>query len=257
MFMATNPLPRPPFLRAQMVFYLFPFLRTMNTEKTFAYLRFSSLGVVGALLKPEDLEVIPSLLELKAFPLFLRCLKSGAPFSKTVVSYIIQKIMIDELRLHYSYNFAERFYSISRVLGRMLERIVKEMVKRIAEETSMKLLKIIVRCFLRISESTRPRDALTICLPPSIKDATITNMLNDDPATLGLIIKSMVLRLEVLQQQLRVVVMGGLLKFLKKYRQGITLNSAVGSRGNVTWEELLVIPHPLVQWPSQSDTEVT
>ncbi|GMH02247.1 hypothetical protein Nepgr_004086 [Nepenthes gracilis] len=126
---------------------------------------------------------------------------------------------MDELGLHYCFNFAERFYSISHVLERMLKRIVEEMVKRIAKETSMKLLKIIVRCFLGMSESTRARDALTICLPPSIKDPTITNMLNDDRATLGLIIKSMVLLLEVLQQQLRVIVAGGLLKILKKYRR--------------------------------------
>ncbi|GMH02246.1 hypothetical protein Nepgr_004085 [Nepenthes gracilis] len=54
MFMATDPFTRPPFLRAQMVFYLFLFLRTMSTEKPFAYLRLNSLGVVVALLKLED-----------------------------------------------------------------------------------------------------------------------------------------------------------------------------------------------------------
>ena len=51
------------------------------------------------------------------------------------------------------------------------------------EQASARLLKHIVRCFLRLSDNARAREALRQCLPDALRDSTFTNCLKDDVTT--------------------------------------------------------------------------
>lgn len=46
------------------------------------------------------------------------------------------------------------------------------MVGGLTERPSVRLLKHIVRCYLRLSDNTRARDALRGCLPSQLRDST-------------------------------------------------------------------------------------
>src|SRR3989338_6566243 len=60
---------RTPFISAHIPLYLYPFLNTTSTTRPFEYLRLTSLGVIGALVKMDDPEVITFLLQTEIIPL--------------------------------------------------------------------------------------------------------------------------------------------------------------------------------------------
>lgn len=166
---------RSPFLQAQIPLFLYPFLHTTSKTRPFEYLRLTSLGVVGALVKTDDQEVITFLLSTEIIPLCLRIMESGSELSKTVATFILQKILLDETGLSYICQTYERFSHVAMILGKM--------VLALSKESSPRLLKHVVRCYLRLSDNPRAREALRQCLPEYLKDSTFANCLKDDTST--------------------------------------------------------------------------
>lgn len=152
---------------AQIPLYLFPFLNTVSRHRPFEYLRLTSLGVIGALVKVDDPEIVGFLLDTEIILLCLRIMETGTELSKTVATFIVQKILLDDAGLTYICANGERFYAVSSVLG--------SMVTKLMEAPSARLLKHIVRCYLRLSENTRAKDALKQCLPDALKDQTFAS----------------------------------------------------------------------------------
>lgn len=122
-------------------------MNTVSKTRPFEYLRLTSLGVIGALVKVDDAEVINFLLSTEIIPLCLRIMETGSELSKTVATFIVQKILLDDMGLSYICAIAERFYAVSTVLANMMQVL--------AEQPSARLLKHIVRCYLRLSENPR------------------------------------------------------------------------------------------------------
>ncbi|KAG1180612.1 hypothetical protein G6F71_000100 [Rhizopus microsporus] len=89
------------FLQAHIPLYLYPFLNTTSKTRPFEYLRLTSLGVIGALVKNDNPEVISFLLSTEIIPLCLRIMESGSELSKTVAIFVVQKILLDETGLYY------------------------------------------------------------------------------------------------------------------------------------------------------------
>ena len=135
-------------------------------------MRLTSLGVIGALVKMDDADVINFLLQTEIIPLCLRIMEAGSELSKTVATFIVQKILLDDVGLGYVCATAERFYAVSTVLNNMVGMLVMS--------PSVRLLKHIVSCYLRLSDNTRARDALRQALPSSLRDDTFGNALRDD-----------------------------------------------------------------------------
>ncbi|BBH02027.1 Cell differentiation, Rcd1-like protein [Prunus dulcis] len=164
---ASHPDTRMLFLNAHIPLYLYPFLNTTSKSRPFEYLRLTSLGVIGALVKVDDTEVISFLLSTEIIPLCLRTMEMG-----------------NDVGLDYICTTAERFFAVGRVLGTM--------VASLAEQHSSRLLKHIIRCYLRLSDNARPAlcllscracDALRSCLPETLRDATFSGCLREDPTT--------------------------------------------------------------------------
>lgn len=68
------------------------------------------------------------------------------------------------------------------------------MVIGLAKEPSSRLLKHVVRCYLRLSDNSRAREALRRCLPDQLRDATFNQCLQEDRSTkhwLTLLIKNL------------------------------------------------------------------
>eukprot|EP00557_Chaetoceros_sp_GSL56_P003771 CAMPEP_0176497502 /NCGR_PEP_ID=MMETSP0200_2-20121128/11756_1 /TAXON_ID=947934 /ORGANISM="Chaetoceros sp., Strain GSL56" /LENGTH=328 /DNA_ID=CAMNT_0017895515 /DNA_START=31 /DNA_END=1014 /DNA_ORIENTATION=+ len=169
---ASHPETRSLFLAAHIPLYLYPFLNTQSKSRPFEYLRLTSLGVIGALVKVDDPEVIHFLLKTEIIPLCLRIMESGSELSKTVATFIVQKVLLDELGLQYVCATGERFYAVATVLSNMMELLTLN--------PSVRLLKHIVRCYLRLSDNLQAREALSKCLPPTLRDDTFAAALRDD-----------------------------------------------------------------------------
>lgn len=128
-------------LAAHIPLFLYPFLNTTSKSRPFEYLRLTSLGVIGALVKNDSTEVINFLLTTEIIPLCLRIMETGSELSKTVAIFIVQKILLDDNGLNYICATYERFYAVGTVLSNMVAQLV--------EQQTARLLKHVVRCFLR------------------------------------------------------------------------------------------------------------
>lgn len=159
------------FLAAHVPLFLYPFLNTTSVERPFEYLRLTSLGVIGALVKSDEVEVIKFLLNTEIVPLCLKIMERGTELSKTVATFIVQKILLFDCGLHYVCATPERFMAVASVL--------RDMVKEPA--VTGRLLRHIIRCYQRLSEHPRARDALKHCLPEQLRNDTFTSLIADDP----------------------------------------------------------------------------
>ncbi|KAF5349335.1 hypothetical protein D9758_011750 [Tetrapyrgos nigripes] len=165
------------FLNAHIPLFLYPFLNTTSKTRPFEYLRLTSLGVIGALVKQNDNNtVIHFLLSTEIIPLCLRIMETGSELSKTVAIFIVQKILLDETGLTYICHTYERFYAVGTVLSNMVNQLV--------ETQAVRLLKHVVRCYLRLSDNLRAREALRACLPEPLRDNTFSTLLKfSSPST--------------------------------------------------------------------------
>jgi CCR4-NOT transcription complex subunit 9 len=123
-------------------------------------------------------------------------METGSELSKTVAIFIVQKILLDDTGLGYICATYERFYAVGTVLSNMVGGLV--------EVQTVRLLKHVVRCFLRyveesqiyrnyasitkqksysLSDNNRAREALRHSLPEPLRDATFSSVLRDDAAT--------------------------------------------------------------------------
>jgi len=98
-------------------------------------------------VKTDEQEVINFLLTTEIIPLCLRIMESGSELSKTVATFILQKILLDETGLYYICQTYDRFSHVAMILGKM--------VISLAKEPSGRLLKHVVRCYLRLSDNQR------------------------------------------------------------------------------------------------------
>lgn len=159
------------FLKAHIALFLYPFLNTMSKSRPFEYLRLTSLGVIGALVKVDDVEAVRFLLSTEIIPLCLRIMERGTELAKTVATFIVQKILLFDIGLNYFCITPQRFFAISTVLRNML-----------MDNPSPRLLKHIIRCYLRLSDHPRARESLRQrkFLPECLRDSTFSKLLEED-----------------------------------------------------------------------------
>jgi len=120
----------------------------------------------------DDTEVVNFLLQTEIIPLCLRIMESGSELSKTVATFIVQKILLDDVGLSYICHTADRFFAVSTVLSNMITLLV--------ETPSLRLLKHIIRCYLRLADNTKAREALRQVLPVSLQDNSFVDSLKSD-----------------------------------------------------------------------------
>ncbi len=80
-----------------------------------------------------------------------------------------------QVGLNYICATAERFFAVGAVLGNM--------VVMLSEQPSPRLLKHIIRCYLRLSDNARAREALRQCLPDLLRNPQFTSCLKNDETT--------------------------------------------------------------------------
>ena len=138
--------------------------------------------------------MIHFLLSTEIIPLCLRIMETGSELSKTVAIFIVQKILLDETGLTYICHTYERFYAVGTVLSNMVNQLV--------ETQAVRLLKHVVRCYLRLSDNLRflfschsidsvlsivysAREALRACLPEPLRDQTFSQLLKVSRSSQG------------------------------------------------------------------------
>lgn len=152
------------FLNAHIPLFLYPFLNTSSKSKPFENLRVTSLGVIGALVKGDDSDAINFLMQTEIIPLCLRIMKRGQELSRTVATFIVQKILLDDAGLNYICQTGERFCAVCTVLAHMVEDLVN------SGKDDQRLLRHIIRCYHRLADNSKAREALKQMLPDALRD---------------------------------------------------------------------------------------
>merc|ERR1712154_496085 len=92
--------------------------------------------------------------------------------SQTVATFIIQKILLDDYGLNYVCKTSDRFFAISCVLTKMIQDPEKK--------PSKKLIKHVVRCYLRLCDDNRAYLALHSVLPKYLQGQNVEQLIGDD-----------------------------------------------------------------------------
>ena len=72
----------------------------------------SSCNFDCSAIQVDDSEAVNFLLQTEIIPLCLRIMETGSELSKTVATFIVQKILLDDTGLNYICSTAERFYAV-------------------------------------------------------------------------------------------------------------------------------------------------
>ncbi|KQK21042.1 hypothetical protein BRADI_1g58330v3 [Brachypodium distachyon] len=174
---ASHPETRTLFVNACIPQYLYPFLQTVDKSKPFEYLRLATLAVIGALVKDKDAEVINFLLGSGVISLCFNIMEIGDELSKTAATFIVEKVLLEDVGLDYFCETPKRFFDMGWALANMVESLT--------DRPSTKLLKHIISCYLRLTEipSANARGTLHGFIPPVLRDRTFDNCLKDEPET--------------------------------------------------------------------------
>lgn len=156
---------RSSFLKANIQLFLYPFLNTVSKSRAYEYLRLTSLGVIGALVKVDDPEVINNLLHTEIIPLSLRIMERGTELSQTVATFIIQKILSDNNGLSYVCQTKQRFFTVINVM--------ETMVKAQDTTPSTRLLKHIARCYQKLFENQKAKEFLAEQIPSILNEKSL------------------------------------------------------------------------------------
>lgn len=178
---------RKAFLESQICLFLYPFLRVPANDRT-EVLRLTALGVIGALVKTDDASVISYLLNTEIFPLCLRIMEQAVEISKIISTFIVQKLLMSTEGLQYACQTPVRFTAIAEVLHHMVSQKDAEG----KHECSTRLLRHIIRCYIRLCDNERAREALPQILPEELRNNTFLEYLEKDPS-----MKKMLLQLLV------------------------------------------------------------
>lgn len=239
--------------------------------------------------------MINFLLTTEIIPLCLRIMEQGSELSKTVATFILQKILLDETGLYYICQTYDRFSHVAMILVRKTQHntnaashfirhddtastgdvfvhcrsrrvdnknplipdkrlsmcaIVRglgrngfissstdafaprpflfppqgKMVIALSKEPSARLLKHVVRCYLRLTDNQRACEALCQCLPDQLKDDTFNECLKDDKSTkhwLATLLKNLD-NMNTQQQQPGKQLWGGLTAHCKQQQHVLT-----------------------------------
>lgn len=91
------------------------------------------------------------------------------------LAVVLMGFVLLQVGLNYICATAERFFAVSAVLNGM--------VQSLSEAPSVRLLKHIIRCYLRLSDNSRAREALRQCLPNHLLSPPFTACLKEDTQT--------------------------------------------------------------------------
>ncbi|PPS03138.1 hypothetical protein GOBAR_AA17527 [Gossypium barbadense] len=175
--LASHPHTKMSFIRASMPEYLYAFLKTRSRERNYERLRFASLVVIGSLVEVDNPEVVDYLLATEMFPCCLCCMEIGTTLSKTVATFIIYRILLNEKGLNYLLSMPERYLVVTHCLENMVEILDVE-----DEEYLPHLLKNIICCYLRISENEKIRADLSGYIPWLLVDYKYVNIIRKEKA---------------------------------------------------------------------------
>ncbi|KAJ2153106.1 RNA-binding protein, CCR4-NOT complex subunit Rcd1 [Coemansia erecta] len=169
---ATHEQTRMQLLKANVPQLLYPFLSTTSKVKQYDNLRLTSLGVIGALVKYDNREVISFFVVTEFLPLCLKIMDIGSELCKVVATFIFQKIIIDDGGFQYVTSNPKRLHTVLVILN----NVVNQMVTM----PSGRLLKSVTKCLIRLADNQEAKEKMQEGLSEHLRDSTFAHVLAED-----------------------------------------------------------------------------
>ena len=163
---------RKEFIESQLLVFLYPFLKCTNKSKSYEVIKVSALSVIAALVKNNDSDVINFLIKTEIIPVILRIMEKGNELIRAVTCFIVQRIIVDVNGLKYICEMRQRLLAIIYVLDTMLQNKV-----------SPRIVKNILKIYLRLIENKDAKKTLKTLLPEIIRDVDFKMNLEDSLKT--------------------------------------------------------------------------
>ena len=166
--LALHPKTRKELIDSQLLSFLFPFLESTNNRKSYEKIIATVLGVIAALVKIDDPEIINFLIKAGVIPIILKIGKKGTELIKTITCFILQRIIVDINGLNYICEINQRLLAIIYVLESILPI-----------KNNQKLLKKVLKIYLGLIKNKRAKEVLKRILPEKLKDKNFLRNLDD------------------------------------------------------------------------------
>ncbi|KAI8325982.1 cell differentiation protein rcd1 [Martensiomyces pterosporus] len=181
---ATHEQTRMQLLKANVPQLLYPFLSTASKAKQYDNLRLTSLGVIGALVKYDNHEVISFFVATEFLPLCLKIMDIGSELCKVVATFIFQKIILDDGGFHYVTSHPKRLHTVLVILNNVINQMVAA--------PSGRLLKSVSKCLIRLADNQKAREEMREGLSEHLRDSTFAQVLSEDVSYRRLVYQLMV-----------------------------------------------------------------
>ncbi|KAK1347640.1 Rcd1-like cell differentiation protein [Hamiltosporidium tvaerminnensis] len=156
-----------------MPFYLYPFLNLSDNTQKYECLRIASLGVIGSLLQDDSEVAVNYLKNTELIPLTLRIMDIGSEVSKVVATHIFLKIINNKEGLEYACQTFERFVAISVILNSMVYQCISI--------PSIRLLKGVLECYIRLTFKGNVKVSLFSKKPEALMHTEIQKQIDSNP----------------------------------------------------------------------------
>ncbi|TKR95367.1 hypothetical protein L596_009546 [Steinernema carpocapsae] len=163
------------FIRCDYIMFVLPFMYSLEGG-TMEHLRTAALGVVGALLtfESENEEVVQYLMRTPMIPLCLRMMAQDTSVITTLGTFVLQKILSTRPGLTHCCALPERVANVVSTLNIVLHQV--------AMYPSPRLLRTVLRCYRSLTNNHRALPAIRLLLPPSLKDGTFDDLIEENEA---------------------------------------------------------------------------
>ena len=165
---ALHPKTRKEFLDSQILVFLYPFLRCSSKIKSNDVFRVTSLGVIAALVKIDDSEIINFLIKTEIIPIIIRNLEKGTEIIRSTASFIIQRIIEDINGFKYMCDLRERLYVILSVLNSTIQ-----------SKPNIRIIKDILKIYLGLKENKEAKSLIRLNFPKKLRDKKFISTLDE------------------------------------------------------------------------------
>ncbi|KAJ1820494.1 RNA-binding protein, CCR4-NOT complex subunit Rcd1 [Coemansia sp. RSA 2671] len=169
---ATHEQTRMQLLKANVPQLLYPFLSTTSKAKQYDNLRLTSLGVIGALVKYDNHEVINFFVSTEFLPLCLKIMDIGSELCKVVATFIFQKIILDDGGFNYVTSHPKRLHTVLVILNNVINQMVVA--------PSGRLLKSVTKCLIRLADNPKACEEMREGVSENLRDSTFAQVLAED-----------------------------------------------------------------------------
>ncbi|KAJ1641891.1 RNA-binding protein, CCR4-NOT complex subunit Rcd1 [Coemansia asiatica] len=181
---ATHEHTRMQLLKANVPQLLYPFLSTTSKAKQYDNLRLTSLGVIGALVKYDNHEVISFFVATEFLPLCLKIMDIGSELCKVVATFIFQKIILDDGGFQYVTSHPKRLHTVLVILNNVINQMISA--------PSSRLLKSVTKCLIRLADNQKAKDEMREGISEHLRDSTFAQVFAEDVSYRRLIYQLMI-----------------------------------------------------------------